>query len=69
VATLPIENLIKAAINGATDQDEDHQRSLKIIKDSTSLVSKSLWLRRTRWEEIFSGKDMKTLNQLALSPI
>jgi hypothetical protein len=67
VATLQLENLITAAINGATDQDEDHQRSLNIIKDSTSLVTKSPWLRRIRWEDMFGGKDMKALNQLALS--
>ena len=68
MATLPLENLITAAVNSATELDEDRKRSLNIIKDSTSLVTKSPWLRRTRWEEMFTGKDMKALNQLALSP-
>ena len=68
MATLPLENLITAAVNSATELDEDRKRSLNIIKDSTSLVTKSPWLRRTRWEEMFTGKDMKVLNQLALSP-
>jgi hypothetical protein len=66
--TLPLENLISAAIEEATNRDEDHQRTLNIIKDSMSLVTKTPWLRRTRWEEMFAGKDMNMLNQLAHSP-
>jgi hypothetical protein len=32
------------------------------------LVTKTPWLRRTRWEEMFAGKDMHLLNQLSHSP-
>src|ERR1700737_3253260 len=64
----PLENLINAAIDEASQRDDDHQRTLNIIKDSKSLVTKTLWLRRTRGEEMFCGKDMDMLNQLAHSP-
>ena len=64
----PLENLINAAIDEATQRDDDHQRTLNVIRDSTSLVTKTPWLRRTRWEEMFNGKDMHVLNQLAHSP-
>src|ERR1700676_5464174 len=66
--TLPLENLITAAINAAVQREDDHHRTLNIIKDSKSLVTKTPWLRRTRWEEMFAGKDMKMLNQLTHSP-
>src|ERR1700737_5253644 len=66
--TLPLENLITAAINAAVQREDDHHRTLNIIKDSKSLVTKTPWLRRTRWEEMFAGKDMDKLNQLAHSP-
>src|SRR6202022_4896032 len=64
----PLDNLISAAIDEATQRDDDHQRALNTIKDSKSLVTKTPWLRRTRWEEMFAGKDMDKLNQLAHSP-
>jgi hypothetical protein len=64
----PLENLINAAIDEATQRDDDHQQTLNIIKDSKSLVTKTPWLRRTRWEEMFAGKDMSVLNQLCHSP-
>jgi hypothetical protein len=66
--TLPLENLINAAISAAVQREDEHQRTLNIIRDSKSLVTKTPWLRRTRWEEMFAGKDMNTLNQLAHSP-
>ena len=66
--TLPLEHLINAAITAATQREDDYQRTLNIIKDSKSLVTKTPWLRRTRWEEMFAGKDMNVLNQLAHSP-
>src|SRR6202022_987198 len=64
----PLDNLISAAIDEATQRDDDHQRALNTIKDSKSLVTKTPWLRRTRWEEMCAGKDMNKLNQLAHSP-
>jgi hypothetical protein len=63
-----LQNLINAAIDEATQRDDDHQRALNIIRDSKSLVTKTPWLRRTRWEEMFAGKDMHLLNQLSHSP-
>src|SRR6202047_4575783 len=64
----PLDHLITAAINTAVQWEDDHHRTLNIIKDSKSLVTKTPWLRRTRWEEMFAGKDMKMLNQLTHSP-
>src|ERR1700737_2990499 len=64
----PLDNLISAAIDEATQRDDDHQRALDIIRGSKSLVTKTPWLRRTRWEEMCAGKDMNKLNQLAHSP-
>ena len=41
---------------------------LNQVRDNTSLVTKTPWLRHTRWEEIFVDKDMKQLNKLAEAP-
>jgi hypothetical protein len=65
---LPLENFINAAINAAVQREDDYQQTLNIIKDSKSLVTKTPWLRRTRWEEMFAGKDMNVLNKLGHSP-
>jgi hypothetical protein len=66
--SLPLASLINATIREAVQRDEQHQRTLNIIRDSKSLVTKTPWLRRTRWEEMFSGQDMGVLNQLTHSP-
>jgi hypothetical protein len=67
-STLPLDSLIQATISEANQQDQQHQQTLNIIRDSKSLVTKTPWLRRTRWEEMFSGQDMGVLNQLTHSP-
>ncbi len=38
------------------------------VKDTMSLVTKTPWLRHTKWEERFMGKDMDALNKLAATP-
>jgi hypothetical protein len=38
------------------------------VKDSQPLVTKTPWLRHTRWEEIFVNKDMAKLVQLIEAP-
>jgi hypothetical protein len=66
--SLPLASLINATISEVSQRDEQHQQTLNIIRDSTSLVTKTPWLCRTRWEEMFSGQDMSVLNQLTHSP-
>ena len=65
---LPLDNLINGIINEASQQDEQYQKTLNIIRDSKSLVTKTPWLRRTKWEQMFSGQDMCVLNQLTHPP-
>ena len=60
--------LIEDAIMEAEGRDKSHQQILNHVRDSQSLVTKTPWLRHTRWEEIFVGKDMSMLGQLTKAP-
>ena len=60
--------LIKDVIGEAEDRDKSHQATLNQVRDSQSLVTKTPWLRHTRWEEIFVGKDMSELVKLSNAP-
>ena len=60
--------LIKDVIGEAEDRDKSHQATLNQVRDSQSLVTKTPWLRHTRWEEIFIGKDMSELVKLSNAP-
>src|SRR5438552_12027001 len=60
--------LIKDIIGEAEDRDKSHQAMLNQVRDSQSLVTKIPWLRHTRWEEIFIGKDMSELVKLSNAP-
>ena len=60
--------LIEDAIMEAEGRDKSHQQILNHVRDSQSLVTKTPWLRHTRWEEIFVGKDMSMLGQLTNAP-
>ena len=59
---------INARISEAEVQDKNHQKTLNQVRDSQSLVTKTPWLRQTRWEETFVGKDMATLVKLTNAP-
>ena len=63
------EALIKDVIGEAEDRDKSHQATLNQVRDSQSLVTKTPWLRHTRWEEIFIGKDMSELVKLSNAPV
>ena len=63
-----MDSLIQSEINQAEDRDQEYQRTLNQVHDGTTLITKTPWLRRTRWEEIFKDKDMEKLLKLAEPP-
>jgi hypothetical protein len=60
--------LIDGVVEEAEEKDQKFERTLHEVQDNISLVTKTPWLRRTKWEEIFHGKDMKELVKLTKSP-
>src|SRR5438477_66458 len=62
------EKLINDKISEAKEHDDQYQTTLNQVRDSQSLVTKIPWLRHTRWEEIFIGKDMSELVKLSNAP-
>jgi uncharacterized protein YdiU (UPF0061 family) len=63
-----LEQLIESYIGAAEERDQNHALTINRIKDAAPLITKTPWLRRTKWEERFLGKDMKELNMLADAP-
>ena len=63
-----LDILIAASIDEAEERDERYQTTLNKVRNTMSLVTKTPWLRHTRWEEIFVEKDMKELNKLVDPP-
>ena len=55
-------------IEDAEESDRAHRWTLNQVKDDTSLVTKTPWLRHTQWEERFKGRDMKVLHDLTKIP-
>ena len=55
-------------VSEADEYDKQHQVTLNQVRDSQSLVTKTPWLRRTRWGDIFAGKDMSALVKLTEAP-
>ena len=68
VSTELLNGLIASSIQEARQRDEEHYRTLNRVKDNTSLVTKTPWLRHTQWEQTFMGKDMEELVKLTESP-
>jgi len=62
-----LESLINGLVQDARNRDEEHERILDQVHES-SLVTLTPWLRRTGWVRTFMGKNMKTLSDLALKP-
>ena len=60
--------LINAKISESAEHDKQHMTTLNQVRDSQSLVLKTPWIRHTRWEETFVGKDMGTLVKLTDAP-
>ena len=52
------EQLLLALINKADELDREHERALNEVNEG-SLVTKTPWLRYTKWDKIFIGRDMK----------
>src|SRR5439155_18663516 len=63
-----LDTLITARISEAEVEDKNHQQKLNHVRDSQSLVTKTLWLHYMHWEEIFIGKDMSELVKLSNAP-
>jgi len=63
-----LESLITSVIEEAGEHDQQYQSTLNKVRDNTTLVTKTPWLRHTKWEETFVGKDMKELNKLSEAP-
>ena len=55
-------------VSEADEYDKQHQVTLNQVRDSQSLVTKTPWLRRRRWGDIFAGKDMSALVKLTEAP-
>ena len=63
-----LDSLIDSISHEAGNRDQEYQKCLNQVQDTTSLVTKTLWLCRTRWEETFQGKDMEKLVKLIEAP-
>ncbi len=63
-----LNTLINDKISEADERDKQHLITLNQVRDSQSLVTKTPWLRRTRWGDTFAGKDMSTLVKLTEAP-
>ena len=63
-----LDVLWNAKVLEAEDKEKCHKTTLNYVKDSQSLVTKTPWVRHTRWEETFMGKDMSVLVKLTEGP-
>jgi hypothetical protein len=63
-----IDHLVQSYIEQSEATDREYQRHINEVKDTTSLVTKTPWLRHTKWEERFVGQDMKVLHDLTNPP-
>ena len=70
---LPISNftdkLLEDLLEEAMERDTKHQREINTVQDNTSLVTKTPWLRYTRWDKKFAGEDMNELHMLTDPPL
>ena len=66
--TVPVLNftdqLLENLLGEARERDTKHQREINTVQDNTSLVTKTPWLRYTRWDKKFTGQDMNELHAL-----
>lgn len=69
---LPINNftaeLLEGLLNQAKRQDDEHQFQINRVLDTTSLVTKTPWLRYNKWETRFADQDMNELHSLTDLP-
>jgi hypothetical protein len=50
------------------ERDTKYQRDINTVQDNTSLVTKTPWLRYTRWDKKFTGQDINGLHALTDPP-
>jgi hypothetical protein len=62
------EQLLLSYVDEAEQRDKDHQHSINNVQDSTSLVTKTPWLRYVKWMETFAGQNMKDLYDYTTLP-
>src|SRR5579862_1546137 len=58
------DQLLKDLIGAAKEPDTEHQQEINTVRDNTSLVTKTPWLRYNRWDKKFAGQDMNALHKL-----
>jgi len=63
-----LDVLWNARVLEAEEEEKIYNTTLNHVRDSMSLVAKTPWLRHTRWEETFAGKDMSALVKLTEGP-
>src|SRR2546423_5379554 len=63
-----MEQLLESLLHDAKNRDDVHQQAINEVQDTTSLVTKTPWLRYNRWEKKFAGQDMKELHALTDLP-
>jgi len=62
------DQLLENLIGAAKERDTEHQQEINTVRDNTSLVTKTLWLRYNRWDKKFAGQDMNALHKLTDLP-
>jgi hypothetical protein len=69
---LPVSNfadqLLEDLLGVAMERDKKHQQEINTVQDNTSLVTKTPWLRYTRWDKKFADQDMNELHTLTDPP-
>ena len=65
---LAMEQLKANMVDKIEERHTNHARRINLIQASTSLVTKTPWLRHTNWEETFMGYDMVELNSFGKRP-
>jgi hypothetical protein len=63
------DQLLKDLIGVAKERDMEHQQEINTVRDNTSLVTKTPWLRYNRWDKKFAGQDMNVLHKLTDLPL
>ena len=62
------EQLLLGLVNTADERDRQLNNALNDVRDVRSLVTKTPWLRYTKWEQTFIGRDMKVLHDMTDIP-
>jgi hypothetical protein len=55
-------------VDASEERDKEYKRTVNNVQDMTSLVTKTPWMRYTKWAERFACQDMKLLHDLTNLP-